>query len=83
MKRGHKEIDRYSEVVEDGVRAYARIHLGRNDGLDMTLCGVALEGERGDNQMLRTRRRVTCTQCIGTIRYCKTIPNSVLRVAVT
>lgn len=64
------EIARYSEVVD----RHAIIHAGPSDGHDMTLCGAALEGERGGNQMLRTRRRITCSRCIGIIRYCRTIP---------
>lgn len=70
MRARAQDIHRYSEVVED----YARIHAGRHDGLDMTLCGAALEGAEGSHEMLPTRRRITCPQCLGIIEYCKSIP---------
>lgn len=72
-------VDRYSEVVEN----YVLIHAGPSDGYDMTLCGVALEGEHGDNVMQPTRRRITCGRCVGIIRYCKSIPARLLNSALT
>lgn len=69
------EISRYSEVVD----RYAVIHAGASAGNGVTLCGVALEGEHGDSQMMRTRRRITCLRCVGIIKYCRTIPTRLWR----
>lgn len=74
MRASSQQIDRYSEVVD----RHVVVHAGAHGGNDYTLCGAALDGEDGNGQMLRTRRRVTCRECIGIIRYCKSIPNRVL-----
>lgn len=55
------------------------IHAGRHDGLDMTLCGYAEEGEcaddGGDEGLTEVfRGKVDCPECVGIILYCKSIP---------
>jgi len=77
--KSSQEIDRYSEVVGRG----AVIHFGASAGGDFTLCGFACDGEDGGTHMLRTRRIVTCKECIGIVRYCKAIPTRLLNDAVT
>lgn len=79
MKKPSYEIDRYSEVVD----RHAVIHAGPSEGGDYTLCGMATDGEDGNTQMLRTRRRITCIRCIGIIHYCKSIPNRILRAPIS
>jgi hypothetical protein len=38
---------------------------------EFTLCGLAQEGERGDQQMVETSGPIDCPTCVGIIRYCK------------
>lgn len=42
-------------------------------GGDYTLCGDALEGEKGDTPMAKTREKVDCENCKGVVAYCKAI----------
>jgi hypothetical protein len=55
------------------------VHCDGPDGNDYTLCGLALEGENGDEPMEETNWRVTCKQCIGTIAYCKAVRSKELQ----
>ena len=52
------------------------VHSEGPDGCDYTLCGLALEGENGDEPMEETRDRIRCPGCIATINFCKSIKAS-------
>jgi len=43
---------------------------------EFTLCGRALEGERGDEQMEITRDLIRCPDCEAIIAHCKIIKPS-------
>lgn len=49
------------------------IHSGPHAGNDYTLCGRAMDGETGDEEMTLTNRRITCPDCIEIIDFCKGI----------
>lgn len=49
------------------------IHCEGPDGADYSLCGLALEGERGDTPMTDTAEDIDCGRCIATIRFCKRV----------
>jgi len=59
-------------------RSTGLVHGGTMDGNDYTLCGTAMEGENGDDNMVVTNRRISCGQCIALILHCKSIPMSKL-----
>lgn len=79
MRARAQDIERYSEVVG----RYAVIHSGPSEGGDFTLCGAATDGEDGNTNMLRTRRRITCSRCVAIIRYCKSIPTRLFNSPLT
>lgn len=50
------------------------IHAESSDGLDMTLCGYAYEGENGDDPLaVTTQGKIDCHRCVRIIRFCKAI----------
>lgn len=66
-------MERYREETIGG----QVIHCGSVDGTDFTLCGLALEGENGDEPMTKVERgKVSCLRCCTIIRFCKTVPLS-------
>ena len=54
-----KSYDVHCEGVESG---------------DYMLCGLAPEGENGDESMIKTTARISCKSCLGIIKFCKSIP---------
>lgn len=40
---------------------------------EFTLCGLALEGERGDTPMQETRDLIRCQDCESIILHCKMV----------
>lgn len=50
-----------------------RVHFGSPDGNDYFLCGLAYEGADGLADIKAVKRRVDCEQCIGIVRFCKTV----------
>ena len=40
---------------------------------EFTLCGLAPEGERGDEYMVEVAGPIDCKNCIGIIRHCKSL----------
>ena len=51
------------------------IHAEYPCGDDRTLCGAALEGEDGDDEMQEVARgKINCPDCLNTIQHCKSIP---------
>lgn len=59
-----------SERVRD---VFGAVHAGTPDGNDFTLCGDAMEGEKGDEEMEPTTARINCERCIRVIIYAKSI----------
>ena len=49
------------------------VHCDTSDGVDYTLCGEALEGERGDTPMTETFEGIDCPRCIDIIRFCQKV----------
>lgn len=49
------------------------IHAGGPDGNDYTLCGFSLDGDQGEVVEIE-RGRISCSQCVNTINYAKSIP---------
>ncbi len=49
------------------------IHSEGSDGCDYTLCGAALEGVNGDEEMTETHASINCERCIGIIDFCRKI----------
>lgn len=49
------------------------VHCDGPGGMDYTLCGAALEGENGDEQMTETPFKVNCERCISIIDFCMDI----------
>lgn len=50
-----------------------RIHCEEAGGGGYTLCGAALEGERGDQHMTDTAATINCRECVGIIEFCKRV----------
>lgn len=46
---------------------------------EFSLCGLALEGERGDTPMIEIHKSIDCRNCIATIEHCKSIRNREIR----
>lgn len=70
-------ITRFKERTEDGFV----IHAGPSSGLDVTLCGYALEGEAATHGGMETpvevfRGKINCPACVNLILYCKSIPST-------
>lgn len=57
------------------------IHLEGPDGVDYTLCGHALEGERGDTPMVETNEGIDCDRCIGIINHCRRVRGGQIKPA--
>lgn len=55
------------------------VHCEGADGVDCTLCGLALEGERGDTPMAEVHKGIDCERCITTIYFCKRIRNGEIK----
>lgn len=68
---------RYAEKIDAGRTV---IHSGPADGCDYTLCGAAMDGEDGDNEMSEVARgKIDCERCVRIIRFCKQIPARILK----
>lgn len=60
------KIDHYDQGVVN--------HASRGDGYDVTLCGLALEGEEGDwSPAEDIKGKINCEDCFKMIKYCKSI----------
>lgn len=46
---------------------------------EFTLCGLALEGERGDAQMTETPAGIDCRNCVAIIEQCKRVRNGEIK----
>lgn len=66
-------------------REGAVFHLEAPGGNDYTLCGAALEGERGDSPMEEISdsggRQVTCAECIRIVEHCWRLRKSKIGIA--
>lgn len=51
-------------------------HVEGGTGNDMTLCGLALEGENGDTEMLEITSRINCPDCLHVINHARKIPKA-------
>ncbi|MDB5656662.1 MAG: hypothetical protein JWQ94_4275 [Tardiphaga sp.] len=75
MRRKAK-IDRWHEATPDGTV----IHCGPAVGGDSTLCGFAMEGERGDHPLAAVMLgKINCPSCVAIIRFCKAVPAAFLK----
>lgn len=50
-------------------------------GGEFTLCGLALEGERGDAVMADTFEGIDCANCIAIIRHCRNVRGGQIKPA--
>ena len=58
------------------------IHCEAADGVDYTLCGFTLDGDQGEiTEAVGRTAKITCSDCLGIIAFCRTIPQSALRRA--
>lgn len=49
------------------------VHCEENGGAGYTLCGLALEGERGATPMTDTAARINCGECVAIIKFCQRV----------
>lgn len=49
------------------------IHCDGIDGAGYTLCGAALEGVGGDEEMTETHASINCDKCISIIDFCRKV----------
>lgn len=49
------------------------IHCEAHDGSGYTLCGAALEGTYGDQEMTETHANINCERCIAIIDHCRKV----------
>ena len=51
-------------------------HATAANGDDRTLCGLALEGENGDDVAASMRGKISCDDCARIITHCQVMGNS-------